>query len=540
MNAEPEYYTKKLPGDYGKKHPLPPSLGHKSPRTRTIAAFNLSQIGAQLPPNTGPPGSVAANNNGGNLAASSNKNLSHVPCKFFKQGICQAGTLCPFSHNLDGSLGADKLPCKYFQKGNCKFGLKCALAHFLPDGTRVNSKQYIYNSRRGNGYGNGGNNYNGGGNANGYSNGSGQANNYSNAIASGNNYSHSTANGNAFSNGTANGTSYSNAAASSNATAASSGNGVPSNNAPSVPGGFQNAPSTPRNDALSHLTAQAVAREPSNAPFAPSSFSRDSFSRNDSFSGSFSRSGLFSANSSFGANLTLTPLSRGNHSFGSQPIDISANNVPPAGSGNILDLANRLSFSGHDSAAHPSSVGVLGAQNAVLNELSSANSSSGAFLSYGTNLSPSTLTTSPSQYGEFHGSSFLQSPPGSSKSYNAFSRIPATQSLYSPPSYLYNNSGNNDSAIVDDEEGDFGGGNGDFFEEDYVPALLGDLILTPQELQRRDSRSQSGTLLLRPPLRLIISSSKDDSVKSKRTEEKKDSADNSPEKTGHEDVFLME
>lgn len=94
-----------------------------------------------LPPNTGPAGTVETNGNG-NLSTA-NKNLSHVPCKFFKQGICQAGKSCPFSHDLDGSTGADKLPCKYFQKGNCKFGLKCALAHFLPDGTRVNNKSLL-------------------------------------------------------------------------------------------------------------------------------------------------------------------------------------------------------------------------------------------------------------------------------------------------------------------------------------------------------------------------------------------------------------
>lgn len=70
---------------------------------------------------------------------SSTKNLSHVPCKFYKQGICQAGSSCPFSHNLLGSLAADKLPCKYFQKGNCKFGLKCALAHYI-NGERINRK----------------------------------------------------------------------------------------------------------------------------------------------------------------------------------------------------------------------------------------------------------------------------------------------------------------------------------------------------------------------------------------------------------------
>ncbi|KAH3679402.1 hypothetical protein WICMUC_001022 [Wickerhamomyces mucosus] len=66
------------------------------------------------------------------------KNLAHVPCKFFKQGACQAGDSCPFSHVLDSTT--DTTPCKYFQKGNCKFGVKCALAHILPDGRRVNPK----------------------------------------------------------------------------------------------------------------------------------------------------------------------------------------------------------------------------------------------------------------------------------------------------------------------------------------------------------------------------------------------------------------
>ncbi|ODQ79745.1 hypothetical protein BABINDRAFT_27675, partial [Babjeviella inositovora NRRL Y-12698] len=59
------------------------------------------------------------------------KNLSHVPCKFFRQGACQAGNACPFSHTLDTTV--ETSPCKYFQKGNCRFGVKCALAHFLPD-----------------------------------------------------------------------------------------------------------------------------------------------------------------------------------------------------------------------------------------------------------------------------------------------------------------------------------------------------------------------------------------------------------------------
>ena len=51
-----------------------------------------------------------------------------------------------------------------------------------------------------------------------------------------------------------------------------------------------------------------------------------------------------------------------------------------------------------------------------------------------------------------------------------------------------------DSAIADESESE----DDNVFFEDYVPASLGNLILTPQERQRRNSRSQSGTLLVRP------------------------------------------
>ncbi|KAF7326296.1 hypothetical protein MKEN_00482900 [Mycena kentingensis (nom. inval.)] len=64
-------------------------------------------------------------------ASSKSKDLSHVPCKFFKVGSCTAGSSCPFSHTaLDP--GAQKDVCAWFVKGNCKFGHKCALAHILP------------------------------------------------------------------------------------------------------------------------------------------------------------------------------------------------------------------------------------------------------------------------------------------------------------------------------------------------------------------------------------------------------------------------
>ncbi|TGO31625.1 hypothetical protein BHYA_0475g00030 [Botrytis hyacinthi] len=63
------------------------------------------------------------------------QNTGHVPCKFFRQGTCQAGQACPFSHDLASTT--DNV-CKYFSKGNCKFGPKCANIHVLPDGRRIN------------------------------------------------------------------------------------------------------------------------------------------------------------------------------------------------------------------------------------------------------------------------------------------------------------------------------------------------------------------------------------------------------------------
>ncbi|TEB11087.1 hypothetical protein FA13DRAFT_1004397 [Coprinellus micaceus] len=63
-------------------------------------------------------------------ANTKSKDLSHVPCKFFKVGGCTAGSSCPFSHNLPEP--GQKESCAWFVKGNCKFGHKCALAHVLP------------------------------------------------------------------------------------------------------------------------------------------------------------------------------------------------------------------------------------------------------------------------------------------------------------------------------------------------------------------------------------------------------------------------
>ncbi|GJJ14860.1 hypothetical protein Clacol_009128 [Clathrus columnatus] len=59
------------------------------------------------------------------------KDVSHVPCKFFRLNQCTAGSSCPFSHQ-QAEPGQQKETCQWFLKGNCKFGHKCALAHILP------------------------------------------------------------------------------------------------------------------------------------------------------------------------------------------------------------------------------------------------------------------------------------------------------------------------------------------------------------------------------------------------------------------------
>ncbi|KAJ8611628.1 hypothetical protein MRB53_037852 [Persea americana] len=68
------------------------------------------------------------------------QDTSHVPCKFYLQNQCQAGRMCPFSHDLESSTRPT--PCKYFAKGHCKFGAKCALLHITPDGVVVNRRQF--------------------------------------------------------------------------------------------------------------------------------------------------------------------------------------------------------------------------------------------------------------------------------------------------------------------------------------------------------------------------------------------------------------
>ncbi|KAI9816565.1 MAG: hypothetical protein M1827_001697 [Pycnora praestabilis] len=143
----------------GNHHPPQPGLsmdGNRNHSRMSSDYRNVTSNGSQLGANGNnalPVPSAPQNHNGngqprnmtmiggvagfeGPRSPPGNKNTSHVPCKFFRQGACQAGKACPFLHTIDTTF--DVTPCKYFAKGNCKFGAKCALAHVLPDGRRVN------------------------------------------------------------------------------------------------------------------------------------------------------------------------------------------------------------------------------------------------------------------------------------------------------------------------------------------------------------------------------------------------------------------
>lgn len=343
-----------------------------------------------LPPNTGPPGTVPVTNNGSN----SNKNLSHVPCKFFKQGVCQAGSSCPFSHNFDGSLGADKLPCKYFQKGNCKFGLKCALGHYLPDGTRINSRNYTYHGRKSN---------------------SKSSNFGSLPIEIGFNQMTPP--------------------------------NKPASKFMNLNGSTPNASSNGADNDYSNLTYMAIDITQNTVPSTKSSRSS---SHGNIFNGSNGNSGLKifgngqQINVLNGANLTVSAgeingfqrtSSFGNGSF----MRLPSSDTSPVG------LSNSSSSPQHSSFFHKGNV----ASNSPTNNLSAQISRS-----------------------------FSSNMPNSHSSFSSFA------------------ANFNESAIADDENED--SNYNDFHGEDFIPASLGDDILTPQEKQRRGSRSQSGTLLVRP------------------------------------------
>ena len=112
-------------GDY--RHMRSGSLNIPSPGgpppTAAAAAAAPGQAhgrfdGPRSPPSTSQhtavtPCSMSPSWTNTNRWPSSIADTSHVPCKFFRQGACQAGSACPFSHDLGA---ASETVCKYFAK----------------------------------------------------------------------------------------------------------------------------------------------------------------------------------------------------------------------------------------------------------------------------------------------------------------------------------------------------------------------------------------------------------------------------------------
>lgn len=484
---------------------MAPNADKSHPRTpKHLHAFDLLSISDQLPPNTGPPGTVPVN--GTNSSSTSNKNLSHVPCKFYRQGICQAGNLCPFSHNLDGTLAADKLPCKYFQKGNCKFGLKCALAHFLPDGTRVNSKSLLSYRRN-------------------------------NDRNSDRNNDRSTDRGNDRGNDR-------------ERTDRDRQDRDRQDRDRERSSYFSGLPSSNHHQRSSSVSSTVAAG-------APFSYSTGGHASTSSSSESYS------------------------HSPVSQPIDISVNSLLRSGNGSSAlgnTSATSATFPSSMSSSHPhaqtsvpssfrtysnnyialgagSSLtsyggsdwlvnGLIGGTNGGLSTTShlmlnpfntpgTRMTSNPMRRSLSSNSPPNFSMASPVS-GEFSrefnrptssefstGTSAFQSPQ--TQFSTPYSKLSRNNIFSTSPQYNFNLSGPDSAVVDDDSEGNYGDEDNVFFE-DYVPASLGNLILTPQECKRRNSRSQSGTLLVRPNIASTISFDK-------RSEKKLPSGD---------DVFLMD
>ncbi len=98
--------------------PVPNGMSHQIPNggsrhrgTMSLGAFD----GPRSPPNTKSKALQQQNTwQLGRRTDCHHADTSHVPCKFFRSGQCQAGKACPFSHSTDVST-ADT-PCKYFAK----------------------------------------------------------------------------------------------------------------------------------------------------------------------------------------------------------------------------------------------------------------------------------------------------------------------------------------------------------------------------------------------------------------------------------------
>lgn len=115
--------------------PMPVEGKHRSHTSNEHGGLSLLGAARSPPKNKSKPVEYTLHSHSVTLP-----DTSHVPCKFYLQGQCQAGRMCPFSHDIESTTRP--APCKYFAKGHCKFGAKCALLHITPDGVVVNRRQF--------------------------------------------------------------------------------------------------------------------------------------------------------------------------------------------------------------------------------------------------------------------------------------------------------------------------------------------------------------------------------------------------------------
>ena len=526
----------------------------KHPRQPLGQAFDLSSLEAELPPNTGPPGTVAVTNGS---SSNANKNLSHVPCKFFKQGNCQAGDSCPFSHEIDGALAADRLPCKYFLRGNCKFGMKCALAHYLPDGTIVNSKAIMGNS--GNGYQS-------------HSHGTkqlkyGQATNY--------NMNQASSNGNS---NTSQEYAYSRlhrpeegfTTTRSRYTSTSPPDVHPAGAATVSNGGYysnyhtnQQQPSTQSSSIqqtafyeLGQSYPQQQQQQQLLQLYAlPRQFSRqeEPISFNSLTDDSLARFTKHTQQEQSSPPLKYEHVNWSPIEQYANPIEYQPQWAPQH---------RRVSSQNQPHSLGSNSFATTFNDGTVLN-----NAPSIQLLHFGVRRSystggqiPTTRTTvSPPQLSTTTGINIQSSTPSATTPTSRFSFSSGGSTAISQANdfalpvkpnnsqYLYQNI-SLASPVFDDDEGDQQSNSLQYntfarqdisnavFEEDFLPGSLADVILTPQELKRRDSRSQSGTLNNRPSLRGLLEATGYTEVE----EEEDNGLEAKPRATPNEDVFLME
>ena len=97
-----------MPMPNGLQHPLP-NIGSRHRGTVSTGTFE----GPRSPPNTKSK-SERTLTRPQTVADALVEDTSHVPCKFFRSGQCQAGKACPFLHSTDDTTV--DTPCKYFAK----------------------------------------------------------------------------------------------------------------------------------------------------------------------------------------------------------------------------------------------------------------------------------------------------------------------------------------------------------------------------------------------------------------------------------------